>query len=151
MIEILKKLFMAPDETDPVELEHQLHLAAAALLVEMSRADYTEDSVEQRTMAKVLAEALELGQEEVSELLLLARKQADHATSLYEFTRLINDHYDKQQKLTLIESMWRVAFADGDLDKYEERLIRQVSDLIYVSHRDFIRLKRQLQVDRAKP
>ena len=41
----------------------------------------------------------------------------------------------------MIKSMWRVAFADGDLDKYEERLIRQVSDLIHVPHSDFVRLK----------
>ena len=40
-----------------------------------------------------------------------------------------------------MESLWRVAYADGDLDKYEERLIRQVADLTHVSHKDFIRLK----------
>ena len=145
MIEALKKLFLAPDETDPVELEHSLHLAAAALLVEMSRADFTEDSDEHSTMISVLENTLDLNHDEVVELIELGRKQAEQATSLYEFTRLINDHYNKHQKLLLIEAMWRVAFADGDLDKYEERLIRQVSDLIYVSHRDFIRLKHKQQ------
>lgn len=145
MIEALKKLFLTPDETDPVELEHSLHLAAAALLVEMSRADFNEDSVEHQAMVSVLENTLDLTHDEVIELVELGRKQAERATSLYEFTRLINDHYSKQQKLLLIEAMWRVAFADGDLDKYEERLIRQVSDLIYVSHRDFIRLKHKLK------
>ena len=69
------------------------------------------------------------------------RTSADKATSLYEFTRLINDHYSKEQKLLLIQSMWRVAYADNDLNKYEERLIRQVSDLIHVSHSDFMKMK----------
>ena len=70
-----------------------------------------------------------------------AEAQASQATSLYEFTRLINDEYDYDEKLRLIENMWRIAFSDDELDKYEEHLIRKVSELIYVSHSDFIRLK----------
>ena len=141
MIRSLKALFGKPDDTDPEELKHQLSLAAAALLIEMTRADYNVDSAEQRTLQGVLQAALDLDTLEVEKLLELAGTAADRATSLYEFTRLINDHYSRAEKLTLIESMWRVAFADGDLDKYEERLIRQVSDLVHVPHKEFIRLK----------
>lgn len=141
MIKSLMSLFSEPSPEDEAATEHQLQLAAAALLVEMSRADYVVDEVEQRTMRVVLHAALSLSDEEIDELIELAGKQADKATSLYEFTRQINDHYDKDQKLLLIQSMWRVAYADGDLDKYEERLIRQVSDLIHVSHSDFIKMK----------
>jgi len=61
--------------------------------------------------------------------------------SLYEFTSLINSEYDYAQKVTLIENMWRVAFADHVLDKYEENMIRKTADLIYVSHSDFIKSK----------
>jgi uncharacterized tellurite resistance protein B-like protein len=141
MIKSLKALFGKPSEVDEAEVEHQLQLAAAALLIEMSRADYEVQQQESQAMEAVLSAALALSEQEVKELFALARVAADHATSLYEFTRLINDHYSKPQKLTLIESMWKVAYADCDLDKYEERLIRQVSDLIHVSHSDFIRLK----------
>ena len=141
MIKSIKALFSKPSAEDEAETKHRLNLAAAALLIEMCRADYEVQSEERRTLEAVLRDALELSQEEVEELVKLASAAADRATSLYEFTRLINDHYDKAQKLTLIESMWRVAFADCDLDKYEERLIRQVSDLMHVSHSDFIRIK----------
>lgn len=141
MIRSLKALFSKADNTDPEELQHQLHLAAAALLIEMTRADYTVDSSEKQAMENVLQRALNLSAEEVRNLLTLAGTAADRATSLYEFTRLINDHYSREEKLVLVESMWRVAFSDGDLDKYEERLIRQVSDLVHVPHKEFIRLK----------
>ena len=144
MIGSLKALFGKAEEIDEKELEHRLHLAAGALLVEMSRADYVVNSTEQQTLERVLHQALDLSQEEITELVQLSAKAADRATSLYEFTRLINDHYSPEEKLTLIKSMWRVAYADGDLDKYEERLIRQVSDLIHVSHRDFIRMKMEV-------
>lgn len=141
MIESLKALFTKPSASNAADIEHQLQLAAAALLVEMSRADYTVDSAERRTMAVVLHASLGISHEEVAKLIELAAARADKATSLYEFTQLINDQYSKAQKLLLIQSMWRVAFADGDLDKYEERLIRQVADLIHVSHSDFLKMK----------
>ena len=74
-------------------------------------------------------------------LIAAAGERVDEATSLYEFTRVINDHYGPEEKLTLIASMWQVAYADGDLDKYEEHLIRQVAELTYVPHQDYIRCK----------
>ncbi len=141
MIKSLKSLFMSQPEEDPVALEHRLRLAAAALLIEVSRADYTVDSAELRTIKTVLQTGLGISQQEIEELIALAGKAADKATSLYEFTRLINDHYSRQQKLQVIQSMWRIAYADDDLDKYEERLIRQVADLIHVPHKEYIRLK----------
>ncbi len=141
MIRSLISLFSKPDETDQAEHRHQLDLAAAALMIEMTRADYVVGSEEQQVLKQILGDALELGETEITELLELAGQRADRATSLYEFTRLINDHYSAEEKLTLIECMWRVAYADGDLDKYEERLIRQVSDLIHVPHRAFISAK----------
>jgi uncharacterized tellurite resistance protein B-like protein len=141
MIKSLKSLFMSPPEEDPAALEHRLRLAAAALLIEVSRADYTVDSAELRAIKTVLQTALGISEQEIEEIVALAGVAAGKATSLYEFTRLINDHYSREQKLVLIQAMWRIAYADEDLDKYEERLIRQVSDLIHVPHRDYIRLK----------
>ena len=117
MIESLKSLFMSQPEEDPAALEHRLRLAAAALLIEVSRADYTVDSAELRTIKAVLQTGLGISQEEIDELIALAGKAADKATSLYEFTRLINDHYSREQKLLVIQSMWRIAYADDDLDK----------------------------------
>jgi len=73
--------------------------------------------------------------------LVAAESKVDEATSLYEFTREINDHYSPDQKVQLIRAMWTVAYADGKLGKYEEHLIRQVADLTYVPHQDYIRSK----------
>ena len=82
-----------------------------------------------------------MSEEELGELVKLAESEANQATSLYEFTRLINDEYDYKEKVELIENMWKIAFSDEQLDKYEEHLIRKISDLIYVSHSDFIKTK----------
>jgi uncharacterized tellurite resistance protein B-like protein len=117
------------------------HVAAAAMLIETARADFTQDEDEQAAMKTLLSGSLGLPATEVQELMETASNRVDEATSLYEFTRIINDHYSAQQKVQLIGAMWAVAFADGNLDKYEEALIRQVAELTYVPHQDYIRCK----------
>lgn len=141
MISAFKKLFEVPPRESEAEREHRLQLAAAALLIETARADFSEDEAEQASLRSLLCETLDLSPEEVDTLLRQAGEQLDEATSLYDFTRVINDHYSAAHKLELVSSMWRVAYADGRLDKYEEYLIRQVAELIYVPHSDYIRVK----------
>lgn len=141
MIGILKTLFEPPARDTAEGLRHRLQLTSAALLIETARADFTQDGQEEAAMERLLCDGLELPESEVRELIALANDKADEATSLYEFTRLINDHYIEEEKLELLRNMWVVAWADGDIDKYEEHLIRRVAELIYVPHQDFIRLK----------
>jgi uncharacterized tellurite resistance protein B-like protein len=71
----------------------------------------------------------------------LAQEEARSATSLFQFTSLINSSYGYPEKIRLLHHMWEVAWADGRVDRYEEHLIRKVADLLYLSHGDFIRAK----------
>jgi len=143
MINALKALFEAPPRESEEQSQDRLHLAAAALLIETARADFTEDMAEQQAVEKLLSETLGLPLAQVHDLMVSATSQVDEAISLYEFTRVINDHYSAEQKLKLVSAMWSVAYADGNLDKYEEALIRQVAELTYVPHQDYIRCKLQ--------
>ncbi len=141
MIKALKKLFEAPAQESEADRQQRMGLAAAALLIETARADFTQGANEQAALEQLLSSSLQLDPAAVHELLEAASSRLDDSTSLYEFTRVINDYYSAAQKLELIGSMWRVAYADGDLDKYEEYLIRQVAELTYVPHADYIRAK----------
>lgn len=141
MITALKSLFILPAGDTPEEHRHRVHLASAALLIETARADFTQDAEEEAALEDLLCASLSLSRDEVHALVEQAAKRVDAATSLYEFTRVINDHYQPTEKLELIAAMWRVAYADGNLDKYEEHLIRQVAELTYVPHQDYIRSK----------
>jgi len=141
MIQVLKSLFENPQRDSEESQRRGLHLAAAALLIETARADFTQDAAEQVKLTQLLASSLKLGQEEVEKLVLSAEERVDEAISLYEFTRVINDHYSAEQKVRLIDAMWAVAYADGNIDKYEEALIRQVAELTYVPHSDYIQSK----------
>lgn len=123
--------------------QRALQLATAALLLEVARADFHLAADERRAITHAVEKMFELSAQESAELVALAESEMEDATCLYEFTRLVNDHFDYAQKLKVIENMWRVAFVDLDKDKYEEHLIRRVCDLIHVSHKDFVRLREQ--------
>lgn len=135
----------APDDT-----VKKLNLASAALMIEVMNSDHQLDDREAAEFTEVLKKEFSISSDEIEELASLAEEQAKNATSLYEFTRLINDHYDYVQKTDLIENMWRIAFSDEVLDKYEDNLIRKVSDLIYVSHSDFIQSKLKVRDNKTQ-
>jgi len=118
-----------------------IQLAAAALLIEVSNSDFDLDETELDTITTVLRDTYQLDPIALDSLVKLANDEVDNASSLYQFTRLINDHYSYAQKIQLLDSMWQVAFADGRLDRYEEHVIRKVAELVYLSHSDYIRLK----------
>jgi len=149
MIQVLKALFEQRPREGTETQQHNLRLAAAALLIETARADFIQDDAELTRLGQLLTTSLQLERDEIHELIIAAQRQVEVATSLYEFTRVINAHCDAAQKLQLIRAMWLVAYADGNLDKYEEHLIRQTAELTYVSHRDYIQCKLSAQTDSA--
>jgi uncharacterized tellurite resistance protein B-like protein len=116
-------------------------LATAALLIEVMVIDGNLDEQELRAISNTLSQMLELSSEQIDELILLSQEEVADATSLYQFTREINAHYDHDKKMALMTAMWRVAPADGHLDKHEEGIIRRVADLLYIRHNEYIRCK----------
>ena len=122
----------------PDERQHALRLAVAALLVEVAESDYQQHPDEQATLLTAVSDHFGLTQSEADGLIALAIAEHTDSTDYYQFTRLINDHYDQMQKIAMIEMLWRVAFADGQLHKYEEHVIRRLAGLLHVPHREFI-------------
>ncbi|HJN94995.1 MAG: hypothetical protein CMQ15_02945 [Gammaproteobacteria bacterium] len=145
MLDTIKRFFenrLTQEVTvDPAVDLNKTDLACAALLIEVMNSDHELDERETDEFLKVLQDSLKVSDEDLDQLIALAQTQSKQATSLYEFTRLINDSYNYEQKVLLIENMWRIAFSDEHLDKYEDHLIRKITELIYVTHSDFIRSK----------
>ena len=131
--------------SDPENQEEKekniINNACAALLIETALADKVFNTEEIDSMKKTLREVYEIDEKDLDELISESEKKVSESTSLYEYTRLINDLCDYQDKLKLIQNLWAIAFADKHLDKYEEYLIRKISDLLYVSHSDCIQQK----------
>ena len=154
MLRAIQQFFesqIAPDavESSPADREHSYQLATAALLLEMSRADFDAKPEEREAVRRAVEQTFGLGKEETETLVELAEQEVADATSLYQFTRLINDHFDAEEKAHVVELLWRVAYADGSLDKYEDHLARRVADLLHVPHKTFIRAKHRAAKARA--
>ena len=136
-----KKIFQK-DASEDLEIdEHGSIKACIALLLETSMADELLDESEIKTLKTTLISDFKLEENEIDELIEISKKNVDDSTSLYDFTRDINDNFEAKERIKLIESMWKIAYADGNIDKFEEHIIRKVSNLIYVSHSDFIKAK----------
>jgi len=145
MIDRLRRLLserIAPGMAPQSASRHDtLHLVTAALLVETARADFASDSDEQAAIEQLVATQFGLDAETAAALHEDAAMRADQATSLYEFTREINDRLDNAGKVEVLEMMWQVALADGRVDAYEQHLIRKVGDLLHVRHREYVTAK----------
>jgi uncharacterized tellurite resistance protein B-like protein len=125
----------------PVLSDHQKQLAVAALLIEVAIADHQFSETELTNLGVILERKFSLSRDELAELINLAKNETNHATSLHQFTQLINQYCTTEEKFRLMKAMWEMAYADGDLNKYEDYIIRKVADLIYVPHTEFIRAK----------
>ena len=128
-------------EEQAEDSQRRLQIATAALLIETARADFAIEDQELNQIAASLKAKFNLSAGEVDELMELAKQKTKQATSYYEFTSLINKGFTFEQKIKVIELMWEVAYADDHLQKYEEALIRKISDLLYIPHSDFIAAK----------
>lgn len=148
MIDAIKNFFDAkiksPARPGGREAQRHLRVATAALLIEMMNADFECTEEERRSIMSLLRDRFDLSSAEVDEIFSLAKQQVENAVSHYQFTSLIKDGFDYEQRVQLIELLWRVAYADATLQKYEEALVRKIADLIYVKHVDFIAAKHRV-------
>jgi len=124
--------------------EESLHLACAALFIEMMYMDDKTRAEEQDMILKSVRDIFSLSVEEAKTLISLATQQRKQATDYYQFTSLINKGFTQEQKITLIKKLWKIAYADGELDKYEENMVRKMADLLHVPHLEFIKTKIQV-------
>lgn len=141
MIDKIKSFFSKNVLEAETEITSPDQLATAALLIEVMVIDGDLDDQEMQAIAGTLANMLHLSKEQIDQLIELSKEEVAEATSLYQFTKEINEHFDIEKKLSLMTAMWRVAFADGHLDKYEENIIRRVADLLHIRHSEYIRCK----------
>ena len=119
--------------------------ACISLMIEVSLADQSIDESEIESLKKTLSNKFNIEEAQISSLISAGKESQEESTSLYEFTRVINDDFSFEEKYDLIKSMWEIAFADGNVDKYEEYVIRKVADLIYISHEEFIKAKMEVK------
>tara|TARA_R110002073_G_scaffold14926_8_gene59977 strand:- start:111 stop:572 length:462 start_codon:yes stop_codon:yes gene_type:complete len=151
MLKDIKRFFEEKfllEEKNDSGLAKGIEYATAALMIELAKADFEEDDIERQLIIAMLRDTFDIEGEHLEELMTTAEAASADASDLFQFTSLINEHYESEKKIELLENLWRVAYADGRLDKYEEQFIRKIAGLINLPPSEFtktkLRVKHQL-------
>lgn len=153
MLDKIVKFFEASlqSETEREDANtNNIEMATAAIFIELSKSDDNKQSEESLLILGLLKETFELSDDDLSELISLAESESQDSHDLFQFTSLVNDHYNRREKIKLLENCWKLAYVDGRLDKYEEHFIRKIAGLINLPPSEFIKTKLRIKGDSTK-
>ena len=128
-------------QAEPQQAHKRIQVATCCLLLEVAHADKELHDLEEETIRDLLAHKFDLDDELVAELIDYARGQLDASPGLYQFAREINANFSVVEKYEVMEAVWRIIYADGVLDRYEDALARQITTLLRLDQRKAIDLK----------
>ena len=131
MFKTLKSLFEGPEDLTHLEARH-LEIAVACLLHESKRVDMGEDVKEHIAAREALDDMFGLSEADAELLLEQGRTKAQQLTSYYAPINVIKRDFSLERRITLIEHLWRIAYADGKLDPDEDHYVRKIAHLLYV-------------------
>ena len=143
MLNFFKEIFETQPDTNQSHFneEQKIQVAACTLLIEAAKADSNYTDIEYQKVVAILKEMFSLDDNQVEDIMNLAEKWIEKSVSVYEFTEIINRNFSQDEKYELIKNIWKIVYSDNVLDKYEEHLVRIISNNLNQSHRDMIAAK----------
>jgi uncharacterized tellurite resistance protein B-like protein len=145
MIDLVKRFFGKDEKDKPVnkgkETAHDIRIATCALFLEMSQIDGEFSESERAHIISTLKKDYHLSDEYAVALLEASHEELEGSIDLWHFTNLINQNYSMEEKLQIIENIWRIAYTDGRLDKHEDYLVHKLAKLLRLSHKQLIEAK----------
>ena len=145
MLDIVKRFFSKVTEdgskTTDQKTDHDVRVAICALFVEISRIDEKFTQEEMDTLLSILKEKYGLSPDHADALIAEAEKELKESVDLWQFARLINENYSNEEKMEIIETLWRIVYVDGKMDQYEHYLMNKLKNLLRLSHNQLIDAK----------
>ena len=145
MIDLVKKFFGKSTTNSPGDIGgekiHDIRVATCALLIEMSNMDGEFSESEKESIISVLKKDYYLSDENTIALIEASNEELKGSIDLWQFTNLINQNYSMEEKLRIIETVWRIAYTDGKLDKHEDYLVHKLAKLLRLTHKQLIEAK----------
>lgn len=145
MLDSLKRFFNktsagAANDKKPAS-EHDIRVATCAIFVEMARIDEKFTPAEVQTIISILQDKYGLSPEHADGLLAEADQELAQSVDLWQFARSINENYSVEEKIEIIETLWRMVYVDGKMDRYEHYLMNKLKNLLRLSHDQLIAAK----------
>ncbi len=148
MLKAVLELFRNNQDDKPQQ--HTVKLATAALLSEIIRADRQADPRELQAYKTLLNEQFSLPDDELSTLMEEGQSSAEEAVDLVQFTQVINQKCNNNEKQDILTDLWKVAYADENIAPIEEHIIRRIADLLHIPHSQFIKSKLSVTENHAE-
>ena len=139
MFNFFKKNKIPKDTSNSPDFE--IELTAAVLAYEIARSDGEISKNELALLMKEIELIAKKVNKDKKEIYRIIEIYSEDSISFYDFIEDINQNYSKDEKLSLLEFMWKIAYADGKLDVDEERLVRRVANLIRIKDIEVLKLK----------
>ena len=140
-----------PGDAGAEDRPRAIRKATAVLMVDVALADRVFDQSELTRVLGLVERRFGLEPDDSAELIAMAETQARDLVSLHDFTQLLHDNLDNDEKAAVVGMLWEVAYADGELDKYEDALILKISDLLHVNRARVMRLKHDAMTAGSTP
>lgn len=146
---LTKRPEVVPESQEQDEIE-RVQVATCIILLEVAKSDDEFSSIEKATVKAILKKKFEISAEAVEELMEMASKKREKSVDLWQFTNLINQNYTKEEKMKIVESAWRVIYADEKLNGYEDHLVHKLAKLLQLDHSELIEAKLKIMYE-SKP
>ena len=145
MIDVVKRFFNKANpkvsEASSQDTEHDIRVATCALFVEMARIDEKFTEAEMNAILSILKERYGLSPDHADALITEAESELEKSVDLWQFARLINENYSNEEKIEIIETLWRIVYVDGKMDQYEHYLMNKLQNLLRLTHEQLIAAK----------
>ena len=126
---------------------HAIKIAACALFLEMVQANGDFSEVEKSKIFDIFKSNFSLTENEINQFISESQEKIKKSVSSYEFTEIVNQNFDNEEKYNLIKSLWHIAFADGNLDEFEDHYIKKIASNLNLSHKDRIAAKLEVKTE----
>ena len=154
MLDIVKRFLRPAGERSAdgrsVNTGRDLQLAVCALFVEMARIDESFTAEEMTMVVDIMEDKYGLSAEDAKALIAAAEAELQASVDYWQFARLINENYTMDEKVAIIEMLWRIVYKDGHLDKHEDYLMHKLAKLLRLHHQQLIAAKKKVLHDRSE-
>jgi uncharacterized tellurite resistance protein B-like protein len=145
MIDIVKKFFSKSTPVDAVSTQqapaHDIQVAVCALCIEIAGIDEKFTQQELETLLSILIKKYNLSSDKAEALMAVADQALEDSVDLWQFAQLINENYAIEEKMEIIEMLWKIVYVDGKMDEHEHYLMNKLSSLLRLSHNQLIDAK----------
>ncbi len=143
MLDLIKKIQSNSSEQQSTanDTAQDVHVALCVLLLEAAHVDGECSDEEMEHIVLTLTKETGIPRQEIDELIASGHRERNDAVDLFRFTRYLNTNYTKDEKITVMESVWRIIHIDAHLEAHEDHFAHKLANLLRLTHTDLIDAK----------